>query len=240
MGLLMSVGAQAQTVVTLSATGSEVVTPDEMDASLTAQSTSASAAVAQADVNRLMAEALRLSETVPGLHATTGQYGVNQIRADPNSSRISYQASQDLRLVMHAASGSAPSAFTALVGQLQQNGLLLNSLEGDLSNSGEQAARKVAVVDAIDQILSEVSAIAAAVHLNVSDIKTLDVDASGGGPIEPMPMGAMALAMAPAPVEAVPDKVSVDVTVNETITLVPCLGPVNMEPGTSSSARASH
>ena len=68
----------------------------------------------------------------PALPRPTGDYSVYQNTPDGSTKPV-YQASQSLQLVMDAPGGAPPAGFTALVGQLQQEGLLLNSLDGDLS-----------------------------------------------------------------------------------------------------------
>lgn len=209
--------AQAQTALNLAALGAKTVTPDEIAASLNVQATAPEAAQAQAAVNRGMANALALAKTVAGLTATTGSYNVYESTADHGERKPSFQASQGLQLVMAAPGGVPPDAFTGLVGQLQDNGLLLNSLAGDLSDSGRSDAEQAAIIDAIHHIQAQAAAIAATLNETVGRIELLNVSLNTPGP---MPYGGPVMMMAaqPAP-QAIPGKMTVQANVSATIAL---------------------
>ncbi len=204
--------ARAQTVLSLSATGSVDTAPDEMEASLVVVQTAQMAPAAQDAVNRLMAKALASARKVNGATATTAAYNVFQTQNQ------GYQASQTLNLTMPAPGGVPPSVFTKLVGELQQDGLQLNSLDGELSDAGEDAASQAATIDALHRLRSEANAVAASLGDKAGDIKTVTIDANNSGPI--MPGRMMALAAA-APPQAAPGQVTVQVTVEATIALTP-------------------
>ena len=209
---------QAQTVLNLSANGSNSVEPDQIVASLNVQASSATAARAQAQVNAEMKQALAAARGVTGVTANTGDYSVYQSTPD-NSPKIAYQASQDLQLSMAAAGGVPPTAFTALVGQLQQQGLLLNTLDGNLSAAGQAAAQKAAIDDAIHQIQAEAAGIAATLGEHVGKIQSLNVNVNLPGPVlRGAPMMMMATAAAPPP-QAAPGKVAIQANVSATIDL---------------------
>jgi uncharacterized protein len=210
--------AQAQTTLNLSANGTNTVDPDEVIASLDIQASSASAANAQASVNRQMKHALDAVKAVPGVIATTGNYSVYQNMPDNQAKSATYQASQGLQLTMMAPGGVPPDAFTALAGQLQQNGLLLNTLDGDLSSKGRELAQQAAVTDAIRQIQAQAAAVAATLGEHVGKIKSLTVDVNTPGPIiRAAPMAMMAAASPPP--QAAPGKVTVQANVSATIDL---------------------
>jgi uncharacterized protein YggE len=211
VALTWSLAARAQTVLSLSATGSVVTLPDEMEASLNVQQDAASAAAAQDAVNRLMAKALASARKVHGVTATTADYNVFQTQAP------AYQATQTLNLTMAAAGGVPPPAFTNLAGQLQQDGLQLNSLDGELSASGADAASQAATIDALRRLRSEANAIAAALGDKVGEMKTITIDSNNQGPVMP----GFAMAMKAAPPQAAPGPVTVQVTVEATIILTP-------------------
>jgi predicted secreted protein len=212
--------AQAQTVLTLSANGTNTVDPDQIIASLSAQASSQSAAKAQAEVNREMKQALDAAKALAGVTATTGDYSVYQNTPD-NASKPVYQASQNLQLSMAAQAGVPSDAFTGLVGQLQQQGLLLNTLDGNLSDRGTAAAQQGAIDDAIHQIQAQATGIAATLGEHVGKIQSLNVNVNAPGPVlRAAPMMMMAKAEAPPP-QAAPGKVTIQANVNATIALTP-------------------
>jgi predicted secreted protein len=209
--------ASAQTVLNLSANGSDSVAPDRIIAALDAQFSSTDAAQAQADVNRAMAQALGAAKAVNGVSATTGSYSVYQTTPPDGAQKTVYQASQNLQLGMDAPQGVPPAAFTALVGQLQQKGLLLDSLNGDLSPRAQQAAQASAITDAIRQIQAQAQAVAKTLNDQVGKIQTLNVNVNLPGPI--MRAAPMLMMAAAAPPQAAPAKVTVQANVSAAITL---------------------
>jgi uncharacterized protein YggE len=213
---LLSCPADAQTLLHLSATGQVVVLPDEMVADFTVQATAPGAAAAQATVNGLMAKALAAARAVPGVVAATSGYNVFQ----PDSDKPAYQASQTLDLTIPAPGGTPPPAFTDLAGRLQQDGLLLNTLDGQLSAHGADAANAAAVTDAIHRLRAEAAAIAATLGDKPGPIETLSVDAGNPAPVVP---GRMMMAMqAPAPPpQAAPGPVTVQANIAAVVALTP-------------------
>ena len=212
-----AVPARAQTELNLAATGQKLVEPDEMTASLQVQAASVRAATAQADVNSAMQKALALAKGVAGVTATTGSYSVYEDGSD-NAKPPVFRASQSLQLAMPAPGGVPPDGFAALVGQLQQNGLLLNNLDGDLSGSGQESAEQSAIADAIGRIQAQAAMIAGELKKNVGEIKTLNVNVNMPQVAMRAPR-AMMMAAAMPPPQAAPDKVTVQANVSATIEL---------------------
>lgn len=210
-GLTLAGVARAETTLSLSATGSVAAVPDEMEASLTAQGSAATAATAQDTVNRLMAASLASARKINGVTATTAAYNVFQ-------TQTGYQASQTLNLTMPAPGGLPPPAFTNLIGQLQQKGLQLNSLDGQLSAAAADSASQAATTDALHRLRAEANAIAATLGDKPGEIKTVTIDPGDSGPV--MPGCAMAL-QAAAPPQSAPGPVTIQVTVEATISLTP-------------------
>lgn len=209
--------AAAQTVLTLAASGQATVPPDEMVASLTVQESAAQAAAAAAAVNAAMRQALAAARAVAGVTAATADYN-EQATTDDNGRPTGFQASQTLNLSMPAPAGSPPAAFTDLVGRLQQTGLLLNQLDGDLSDAGQAAAQQAAITDAIHQLQATAARVAAALGDRVTGIKTLQVNLQDSGPVMPRQMMAMAAPAAPPP-QAAPGPVTVTANVSADIEL---------------------
>lgn len=212
--------AQAQTVLSVSANGSNTVDPDQIVASLDVQFSAANAAQAQAAVNREMKQALDAARATAGVTATTGDYSVYQNTPDNGSTaKPVYQASQNLALSMAALSGNPPASFTALVGQLQSQGLLLNTLDGNLSALGQAAATQGAINDAIHQIQAQAAAVAATLGEHVGKFQSLNVNVNSPGPVMRAPM--MMMAAAAPPPQAAPGKVTIQANVSATIELTP-------------------
>ena len=212
--------AQAQTVLSVSANGSNTVDPDQIVASLDVQFSAANAAQAQAAVNREMKQALDAARATAGVTATTGDYSVYQNTPDNGSTaKPVYQASQNLALSMAAPDGVPPASFTSLVGQLQSQGLLLNTLDGNLSALGQAAATQGAINDAIHQIQAQAAAVAATLGEHVGKFQSLNVNVNSPGPVMRAPM--MMMAAAAPPPQAAPGKVTIQANVSATNELTP-------------------
>ncbi len=209
--------AAARTDLTLAASGQASVPPDQMAASLTVQETAAHAAAAAAAVNAAMRQALAAARAVAGVTAVTADYN-EQATTDENGRPNGFQASQTLNLTMPAPGGTPPAAFTDLLGRLQQAGLLLNQLDGDLSAAGQAAAQQAAITDAIRQLRTTAAHVAAALGDRVTGIKTLRVDLQDSGPVLPGRMMMMAAPAAPPP-QAAPGPVTVTANVSADIDL---------------------
>jgi len=209
--------AAADTVLSLSATGSDIVIPDQMVASLAVQCSGHTARDAAAATNTAMAKALAQARAVPGVTATTADYSETSL-SDQNGHVTGYQASQSLDLTMAAPGGAPPPAFTELTGRLQEAGLLLNELDGNLSPAGADAAQRAAITDAIHRLNATAAAVAATLNDQVGAIKTLQLDLQSPGPVMPVRMMAMAVAAAPPP-QAAPGPITVTATINAEISL---------------------
>lgn len=214
--IALAPAARAQTDLTIAATGQTAVPPDQATATLTAQAQFATAAKAQAAVNTAMAQALALAKSVPGVKVVTGGYNTYTVTPDNNAPQ-QFAAQQTLQLSMQAQDGVPAEAFTNLLGTLQQSGLLLNSLSGDLSDAGQRQAQQVAIGDALAQIHAQAAAIAASLHEHVGAIKSLNVNA-GSAP-GPQPMMAMAMRASVAVPQSAPDNVQITANVTADITL---------------------
>ncbi len=226
IALLLALAASpavAQTALRIGATGEAPAAPDEAVAALTAQATGPDAASVQAKVNAMMAKALAASRVVPGVVATTGSYDAEPQTLDTQPPKTVYQASQPLNLVLPAKDGLPPAAFTDLLGRLQQQGLLLNDLGGDLSPQARQAAQQQAVLAALAQIQAQAAAVAAQLHERMGDVKTLNVNAAPAPGPQPL-MAMRAMAAAPAPVAA-PGNITVTADVSAEVELTPLPGP---------------
>ncbi|MGO9817678.1 MAG: SIMPL domain-containing protein [Acidocella sp.] len=214
---LSAMPAGAQTMLTIGATGETEAVPDEAVASLTVHAELPTASAAQASVNKQMSKVLPQARAVPGVVVTTGAYtAFQQFQPPGQSSPPTYQANQTLQLTMKAAGGVPSAAFADLLGNLQQQGVLMNNLGGDLSATARTAAQQQAIVAALDQIEAQAEAVAAQLHERVGPVKTLTVNAAP--PPRPVPMMAMAVGGAAPPVSA-PGNIQVSADVTATIEL---------------------
>ncbi len=209
--------AHAQTDLTIVATGQVSVPPDEASAALTVQAQDATAAKAQAAVNAAMAKALALAKAVPGVKIVTGGYSSYAVTPDNNAPQ-QFAAQQTLQLSIMAPAGAPPAAFSNLLGTLQQDGLLLNSLSGDLSDAGQRQAQQAAITDALVQIQAQAASIAASLHEQVGTIKSLNVNAASNPGPRPMMMAMAMKDSAPAP-QSAPDNVQITASVTADIGL---------------------
>ncbi len=213
-GTTMSGTIQPGTTLTLSATGSIAATPDEITATLTAQSTAAQPTAAQANLNVAMKKALDSARALPTVTVSTGSYTVYQ--TSPPGQPDQYQASQTLNLTMPAATGTPPPEFMTLLGKLQQNFLLLNNLDGDLSPARQASTQTQAVTAALRQLQTQSAQIAATIGQHVAGITSLSVDANTPPPI----MNRMMAMSAPS---AAPTAALGPITITATVTAVVAL-----------------
>lgn len=217
--LFAAAPAWAGTNLTIAATGQASVAPDEATASLNVRAQEDSAAKAQALVNKTVAQALAQAKSVADVKVTTGGYSTYTVTPDNNGPQ-QFVAQQSLSLVQPAAGGVPSGAFSSLLGTLQQDGLLLNSLSGDLSDAGQRQAQQAAITDALTQIQAQAGGIAAQLHQQVGKINSLDVNATTNFGPRPVMMMAMARDAAPAP-QSAPDNVQVTANVTAKIELTP-------------------
>lgn len=207
--------ARAQTVLNLSATGSDQAVPDEMVAALSVQAQAPNAAAAQAMLNRAMIRGLATARAVSGVVATTGGYNVAETDDRAKGSKTVFQANQELNLTMPAPGGVPPADFTALAGALQEQGLLLESIGGALSSKGEDAARAAATLDAIGRMKTQAAAVARALGDTVAGITSLSINSNNISPVGPR----MMMAMAAAAPQVAPGPMNVTVNIDAVIAL---------------------
>lgn len=216
---LFAAPVMAQTILSLGATGSAQGEPDEAVANFQIQAIRGDAASAQAAVNQAMAKALTEAKTVSGVVATTSGYSNYSIRGDHQTQR-EFTAEQTLTLVQKAQNGVPDQAFSALLGKLQSEGLMLEGLSGALSKTGMQTVQREALHEALVNLRAEAEDIAATLHKKVGALQTLAVD-NDSGPIGPrFPRMMAAAAAAPVP-QSAPAQITVTSRVSAKIVLDP-------------------
>jgi uncharacterized protein len=202
--------APAQTVLHLSQTAERKVVRDLLRVELRVDETGADPLAVQTAVNRRMAAALDRAHQAQGVAVETGSYSVDQDQ--PANAPLRWRASQSLILI-----GKAADAILKLAGQLQSDGLLMSSLNYEVSPETVRGAEEDLTADALTDLAQRASSIADRVHLTVLRYRDLRIgNAETGG--QPVPRFA-AMAMA-APV-AQPGEAAIRVTVSADLLLGP-------------------
>ncbi len=209
--LLLPIAAQAQdTRLRLSESASVRRAPEEAFATLRAEARAATAAGAQAAVNRTVSSAMEQAGRVPNLRATTGRYSTQRVE-DPRG----WLATQSIQL-----RGGEAAALADLAGTLQGQGMLLEGIGARLSEAAQREAKEEATRLAIRALRARAELVAAELGLRVSHLAEIAVDAELA---EPRPMAAPMMARAsaaPAPVAA-PEDVPVFARVSADVILSP-------------------
>lgn len=213
----LALPASAQTILSLTASGSATAAPDEAVAQLEIQATKPKAADAQAEVNQAVAKALSAARALKSLTVTTGSYNTYTVTADRQTAP-EFTAEQSLMLVQPAAGGVPDAAFGELLAKLQSEGLLLTGLTGDLSIAGQQKRQAEAVQNALANLRTEAASIASTLHKKVGALQSLTVDTAGG---YAPPMGARVMALAAASPQSAPSDLSTTARITAKIELDP-------------------
>lgn len=211
--------APPATTLDLAVTGRAAHAPDAMRATLEGTATAAKPARAQAALNAMMAKALSASRKAQGVTATTGPYSVSRTRSNQgNSNQTLWQARQRLDLRLAAGPDSPKAkAFLAMIGTLQNDGVLLRDLSGALSPGAAEETETAAIADAVRLMRARAGALAAALGDEVGRVRHVALDIAS--PVRPV-FRVMAAEAAPSPVAA-PGDVSEQATLRATIALSP-------------------
>lgn len=206
------------TTLSLSVSGNAAHAPDAMTATLEGTATDSDPAKAQANLNAMMAKALASARKTGSVTATTGSYSVQQITEHQNGGKqTAWRARQVLNLRLAAAPDSSQAkAFLAMIGTLQTQGVLLQTLAGALSPEAAQKTETAAIRNAVHRLHIRAGALAAALGDRVGRIRHVSLDVAT--PVRPV-FRMMAVA-APAPVAA-PGDVTERASLQATIDLLP-------------------
>lgn len=169
------------TVLHLSATAEVPVTPDLLVADLVAQNTSPAPADAQRQVNALVAEAVKEAHGVAGVDARATGYAVDP--TDEKHTAWSAQQTVELR-------GANGPTLLDLAGRLQAHGLIMASLDWQLSDKASREAHDTATIAALAELRNRARDAATALHLQVDRFSDVRLDAPTYAP-RPFPMRAM-------------------------------------------------
>jgi uncharacterized protein YggE len=189
-------------VVHLSAAGSVQTPPDLLVADLVAQATLPSAAAAQRRVNALMADGMGAAHDMPGIDARAIGYSVGLT----DDKRTAWTAQQTLEL-----RGTDGPGLLDLAGKLQARGLVMASLDWQLSPALRRKAHDEATTEALKELMARVKAAAATLGLQVDHVQDVRLDGPNDQPRPPFPM--MAAGAMPAPqATAAPEEVTAEVS----------------------------
>lgn len=215
----LALPASAQTILSLNATGTASTEPDQAVANFEIQATKPQAAAAQAAVNQAVGKALAQARGVSGVMVSTGSYNTYSVMPE-HQTAPEFTAQQTLTLVQPAKDGVPDAAFSALLGKLQSEGLLLTGLSGSLSEAGTDKLRTEATRNALLQLRSDASNIADSLHKKVGTLQTLNID-TNGGVVPPVGPRFMAMAASAPPPQSAPEHINVSVRVSAKIELDP-------------------
>lgn len=202
--------AQEETRLSLAETGTALRLPDQPVATLRVEARAASAAAAQAQVNRAMTAATEEVRKVAGVVASTGRYATQ--RVDDNKAWL---ATQTLNL-----RGGDGAALADLVGALQGRGLALEELGWRLSPDQQREARDEATRAGLAALRERAAMIASDLGLTVRRIDRIAVDTSFEMPFRQAAPAAMSARAAPPPV-SIPQEATVSSRITAEILLAP-------------------
>lgn len=197
----------------LGAAGHARVVPDQLMAALAAVGEAPSPVAAQRRVNALMAGAAADARKVAGVTAAFGAYGVSV--DDHRPPNWTARQTLDLR-------GGEAEVLLDLVGRLQAEGLVIEGLGWQLSDTRQEAAQDAATEAALAALRHRADLAAQALGMAVDHVQ--DVRLEPGPFPQPlrrmsMPMALSAAAMPPP--NATPDVQEITVQVSADVVLKP-------------------
>lgn len=175
-----------ETVLRLSETVEKPVRRDRLRAELRVEATGANPRAVQDEVNRRMAAALERVRALPAVKAETGSHNVWEERPDKAPPR--WRAMQALVLTGHET-----VEYLQLVGNLQNDGLLLGYLQHELSPEAARGVEDELTQTALERLFERAEKVAQAMNLGVGHWKELRLGSANGGqmPRPPVPLQAM-------------------------------------------------
>jgi predicted secreted protein len=174
-----------ETVLRLSETAEKLVRRDRLRAELRVEATGSNPRAVQDEINRRMGAALERVRVVPTVKGETGAHGIWEER--PQNAPPRWRAMQAVILT-----GRASAELLQLVGDLQGDGLLLGSLQHELTQEAARAVEDELTQTALQRLHDRAEKVAQAMGLEVVRWKELRVGNAGGQmPRPPVPIQAM-------------------------------------------------
>ncbi len=200
------------TILHLSGTAERSVPRDRLRVELAAEFVDADAAKVQAEINRRMTAAQARVKSSPDIAVETEGYSVYNERNDKGPAR--WHGSQSISLTAKDF-----AQLLALVGALQQDGLIVKAMAPELSRAAREAVEDELTDAALARLRQRAEHIAAGLGAKVDVFRDVRVGNAG---VPPSPLRAMAVMGAPPPL-AEPGEAPVSVTVSADIALAPQL-----------------
>jgi predicted secreted protein len=163
------------TVLHLTETAERNVVRDRLRVDLAAEISDPDAAKVQAEINRRMTAALTRINSVPDIAVETNGYTVYQDR--PANAPPRWHGSQSVSLVAKDF-----TALLALVGTLQQNGLVITGLAPELSHEAEQSVEDELTDNALARLQKRAAHIAATLGTTVDAFRDVRIGNAGTPP----------------------------------------------------------
>lgn len=177
------------TVLHLSETADRAFRRDRLRAQLRVEATGNNAKQVQAEINRRVAGALERVRAIAGVKPETGGYSVYEER--PPNAPARWRGSQGLTLLDRDF-----AELLALVGDLQNDGLVVSALAFELAPETARAAEDELTTEALKRLTQRAERIASDLHLTVTRYRDVKVGNVGGE--RPIIMRSMAPGAAPA------------------------------------------
>ena len=199
--------ASDQSTLHLSETAQRDVPRDLLRAMLAAEATDPDAGKVQATINQRMSAATTRIKQVAGVTLETGGYSV--YRETPDKLPPRWHGSQTVELTSKDF-----AALLSLIGTLQQQGLVIQSLAPDISREARQSVEDALTDEALTRLKQRADRIAATAGVNLRGIRSLTVGNVNAPPPIMRPvlrMAATEAAPAPPPV-AEPGNATVSIT----------------------------
>ncbi|HJT05593.1 MAG TPA: SIMPL domain-containing protein [Stellaceae bacterium] len=202
----------AATILHLSERAERQVPRDELVLLLRVEATAKTAHDAQAEINRRMPAALDEAKKVAAVKAETPAMSVFEMR-EPNKPPA-WRATETLQL-----RSKDFGAALALLGRLEEQGLLVSALNFDVSRDALKNVEDALTAEALKRLQLRAAAIAGDMGLLVDHVRSVQIgDAGAPGP-RPLMYAARAAASPPPTAEA--GEAPVSVTVSAEVWLMP-------------------
>jgi predicted secreted protein len=181
-----------QSTLHLSETAQRDVPRDLLHATLAAEATDPDAGKVQSEINQRMSAATTRIKQVAGVTVETGGYSV--YREIPDKQPPRWHGSQTVNLTSKDF-----AALLSLIGTLQQQGLVIQSLAPDISHEARQSVEDALTDEALTRLKQRADRIAATAGVKLQGFRSLSVSNVNAPPPIIQPMMRMAAAVAPAP-----------------------------------------
>ena len=204
-----------ESVLHLSETAQRDVPRDLLRATLAAEATDPDAGKVQSQINQRMSAAMTRIKGAADVTVETGGYSV--YRETPDKQPPRWHGSQTVNLTSKDF-----AALLSLIGTLQQQSLVIQSLAPDISREARQSVEDALTDEALTRLKQRADRIAATAGVKLQGFRTLTVGNVNAPPPVVRPMMRMAAAAAPeAPPVAEAGNATVSITATAEFALAP-------------------